>query len=72
MVCCEYEGKRIRAVADQGRISQIALHTPDPLLSDDEFLVVTWGIILCTIVGPLAVGVIVKRWGRLVLIGGLE
>ncbi|EKC97254.1 sodium-hydrogen antiporter [Trichosporon asahii var. asahii CBS 8904] len=53
-------------------ISQIALHTPDPLLSDDEFLIVTWGIILCTIVGPLAVGVLVKRWGKLVLAGGLD
>ena len=66
------EGERYDVGADQRRISQIALHTPDPLLSDDEFLVVTWGIILCTIVGPLAVGVLVKRWGKLVLAGGLE
>lgn len=57
--------------ADGNRISQIALHTADPLLGGDEFLVVTWGIILCTIVGPLAVGILVKRWGQRVLAGGL-
>lgn len=61
-----------RVPADTNRISQIALHTPEPLLSNDEFLIVTWGIILCTIVGPLAVGILVKRWGKLVLTGGLD
>jgi hypothetical protein len=29
--------------------------------SSDNFLVVTWAIMLCTILGPLAVGILVKR-----------
>lgn len=33
--------------------------------SSDIFLVVTWAIVLCTILGPLAVGLIVQRVHRL-------
>lgn len=29
--------------------------------SSDNFLVVTWAIMLCTILGPLAVGLLVRR-----------
>lgn len=29
--------------------------------NDDEFLVVTWAILLCTLVGPITVGLLVKR-----------
>lgn len=33
--------------------------------SSDIFLVVTWAIVLCTILGPLAVGILVRRAKRL-------
>lgn len=33
--------------------------------SSDTFLVVTWAIMLCTILGPLAVGLVVRRVKRL-------
>ena len=33
--------------------------------SSELFLVVTWAILLCTILGPLSVGVLVKRVRRL-------
>jgi hypothetical protein len=53
-------------------ISQIAYHTTTPLLVEDEFLIVTWAIVICTIVGPVGVGWAVKRWGRRILDGGWE
>jgi hypothetical protein len=31
--------------------AQVARGTSDPLLDEDEFLVVVWAIVLCTIVG---------------------
>jgi hypothetical protein len=33
--------------------------------SSDEFLVVTWAILLCTLIGPITVGLMVKRVKRL-------
>ncbi|WVR05474.1 hypothetical protein IAU60_002490 [Kwoniella sp. DSM 27419] len=51
-------------------ISQIAYHTPNPLLTEDEFLVVNWAIILCTVAGPLSVGFVVRRYGRQITNGG--
>lgn len=33
--------------------------------SNEEFLVVTWAILLCTLIGPVAVGLLVKRVKRL-------
>ncbi|TID16107.1 sodium hydrogen exchanger family protein [Venturia nashicola] len=33
--------------------------------NDDIFLIVTWAIVLCTIVGPISVGLLVKRLKRL-------
>ncbi|WWD16245.1 hypothetical protein CI109_100671 [Kwoniella shandongensis] len=53
-------------------ISQIAYNTENPLLTEDEFLIVNWGIILCTIVGPLGVGWMVKRWRVSVTDGGWD
>ncbi|WVF71844.1 hypothetical protein IAT40_006653 [Kwoniella sp. CBS 6097] len=53
-------------------ISQIAYNTPDPLLTEDEFLIVNWGIILATIVGPVGVGWIVKRFGEGIMDGGWD
>jgi hypothetical protein len=31
----------------------------------EEFLVVTWAILLCTLIGPVTVGLLVKRVKRL-------
>jgi len=31
------------------------------ILSAEQFLIVTWAIILCTLVGPVAVGLLVRR-----------
>ncbi|WRT67506.1 uncharacterized protein IL334_004478 [Kwoniella shivajii] len=53
-------------------ISQIAYNTPRALLTEDEFLIVNWGIILCTIIGPLSVGWIVRRFGKSVMDGGWD
>lgn len=53
-------------------IAQIAHHTPDPLLDEDEFLVVIWGVVVCTFVGPMGVGWAVKRWNKTVLAGGIS
>jgi hypothetical protein len=33
--------------------------------NDDIFLIITWAIVLCTIVGPVGVGLLVKRLKRL-------
>lgn len=33
--------------------------------NDDIFLIVTWAIVLCTIVGPISVGLLVKRLKRM-------
>lgn len=54
------------------RIAQVARGTDDPLLVGDELLVVVWAIVLCTIVGPAAVGWGVARWRKGILRGGWE
>lgn len=33
--------------------------------NDDEFIIVTWAILLCTLVGPITVGILVRRVKRL-------
>lgn len=43
-------------------ISQLA-HSEAGLLGSDAFLVTTWAIVLCTVVGPISVGLLVKRLG---------
>ena len=36
------------------------------LLGEEAFLVCVWAILLCTLVGPIGVGIIVRRWeGRI-------
>jgi hypothetical protein len=54
------------------RIAQVARGTSDPLLDEDEFLVVVWAIVLCTIVGPASVGWAVNRWKKRILRGGWD
>lgn len=46
----------------QGLFSRV---TAEGVLNDDIFLVVTWAILLCTVVGPLGVGLLVRRVKRL-------
>lgn len=53
-------------------IAQVARGTADPLLLEDEFLIVVWAIVLCTIVGPMSVGWGVKKWGKGILKAGWE
>lgn len=59
-------------VADASRIAQVAYHTNTPLFSENEFLIVIWAIVLCTILGPVTVGYTVKRWGKRMLEGGWD
>lgn len=62
----------MRTAKADSRISQIARGTADPLLNEDEFLVVVWAVVLCTIIGPVGVAIGVRRWGKSVLDGGME
>lgn len=53
-------------------ISQIGRHTPTPLFNEDEFLIAIWAIMLNTIIGPVAVTSILKKWGAGITGGGWE
>ncbi|WVQ76174.1 hypothetical protein IAR50_005832 [Cryptococcus sp. DSM 104548] len=53
-------------------ISQIARHTNTPLITEDEFLIAIWAIVLNTIIGPLAVSITLKRFKLKVVAGGWE
>jgi len=47
----------------------------DGTLGEDLFLVLIWAVVLCTLVGPIVVGVVVKKIRRLVRaneVGGEE
>ena len=33
-----------------------------PEVASDLYLIVCWAVLVCTIVGPISVGIIVKRW----------
>ncbi|PIL36576.1 hypothetical protein GSI_00265 [Ganoderma sinense ZZ0214-1] len=39
------------------------------LLGDEAFLVCIWAILLCTLVGPIGTGIVVRRWGPRVTSG---
>ena len=39
------------------------------VLSEEAFLVCIWAILLCTLVGPIGVGLLVRRWGPRVTAG---
>jgi hypothetical protein len=56
----------------KGRISQIAYHTPEPLYTEQEFLILIWAILLATIIGPIGAGWVIKRWREDVLRGGWD
>lgn len=53
-------------------ISQIGRHTPTPLFDEDEFLIAIWAIMLNTIIGPVAVTAILKKWRAGIAGGGWE
>jgi len=47
----------------------------DGTLGEDLFLVLIWAVVLCTLVGPIVVGVVVRKIRRLVRaneVGGEE
>jgi len=54
------------------RISQIAYHTPEPLYTEQEFLILIWAILLATIIGPIGAGWVIKRLREDVLRGGWD
>jgi len=50
------------AAESQGVFSPaLSAWNPPTRSSSDVFLVITWAITLCTIIGPVAVGLLVKR-----------
>ncbi|KAI0084196.1 hypothetical protein BDY19DRAFT_1096590 [Irpex rosettiformis] len=56
------------AMVSRGEIGllvvQIAHDPQSSLLSDDTYLIAIWAILLCTLTGPIMVGILVKRWNR--------
>ncbi|KAK9461515.1 Sodium/hydrogen exchanger family-domain-containing protein [Lipomyces oligophaga] len=52
-------------ISSVGEANEIFRQNPKSQQSSDIFLVVTWAIVLCTIVGPLAVGLLVRRVNKL-------
>ncbi|KAL8393769.1 hypothetical protein RB595_003497 [Gaeumannomyces hyphopodioides] len=59
------ESKGIFSPAGGGRGGALAASSSSPGEPSDIFLIATWAIMLCTIIGPLAVGVLVKRIKKL-------
>lgn len=58
-------GFLISSIAESNGIYSNSSTSQPKGTSSDTFLVVTWAIMLCTILGPLAVGLVVKRVKRL-------
>ncbi|KAI0755464.1 hypothetical protein BC629DRAFT_1684279 [Irpex lacteus] len=56
------------AMVSRGEIGllvvQIAHDPQSSLLGDDTYLIAVWSILLCTLVGPIGVGIVVRRWGK--------
>lgn len=52
-------------ISSLGESHRIFASESDKQTSSDIFLVVTWAIVLCTTLGPLAVGLIVQRVKKL-------
>ena len=45
-------------------VAQIAHDPESSLLEDDAYIIVIWAILLCTLIGPIGTGVVVKRWNK--------
>jgi hypothetical protein len=59
-------GFLVSAIAQSNGIFDGARHDPSSDAStQDLFLIVTWAIVLCTVIGPVSVGSIVRRVRRL-------
>jgi len=55
-------GLLIAQVARNGSATGGSADGANGLLSEEGFLVCIWAILLCTLVGPICVGMIVRRW----------
>lgn len=55
-------------IAQLARGSPSSSATPG-LLGEEPFLLCIWAILLCTLVGPISLGFIVRRWGARVNVG---
>jgi len=57
-------GLLIAQIARQGSTANIYSNSESEggLLSSDAFLVCTWAILVCTLMGPIGVGYVVRRW----------
>lgn len=60
-------GFLVSAIAQSKGIFSTTTITTSSSPEPDLFLIVTWAIMLCTIIGPVALGLIVKRVRRLQL-----
>jgi hypothetical protein len=58
-------GFLISSVAEANGIFQNSSKESDGDASSDIFLIITWAIVLCTIIGPLCVGLLVRRVKKL-------
>ena len=45
-------------------VAQIAHDPESSLLEDDTYIIAIWAILLCTLIGPIGTGVVVKRWNK--------
>lgn len=72
MLSLNYSDEIMLGLTARFRISQIAYHTPEPLFTEAEFLIVIWAILLATIIGPIGAGWVFKRWKKDVLRGGWD
>lgn len=61
------------AMVSRGEIGILVLQTvrssEHPLLDEEGYLLGIWAVALCTIVGPISVSIIVKRWGATIAQG---
>ncbi|RPD62148.1 hypothetical protein L226DRAFT_463681 [Lentinus tigrinus ALCF2SS1-7] len=62
-------GLLIAQLARTGSDSRSSEASTSGLLGDEAFLMAIWAILLCTLMGPISVGVVVRRWGPKVTAG---
>ncbi|KAH9928943.1 uncharacterized protein B0H18DRAFT_931627 [Fomitopsis serialis] len=55
-------GLLIAQIARNGSATGGSADSASGLLSEEGFLVCIWAVLLCTLVGPICVGMIVRRW----------
>ncbi len=61
------------AMVSRGEIGILVLQTvrssEHPLLDEEGYVLGIWAVAVCTIVGPIAVSLVVKRWGATIAQG---